>query len=131
VVVNHAITIRRPPQDVWPWLAQSGSGLAGWYVYDFIDNGGHHSAERILPEYQQIRMGSVFPALPGVKDVFVVVRCDPDHSLVLSWRLPDGRYQTTWEFIFEPQKSKHCVHRKRRERVTACTYMIRLTASFK
>ena len=45
--VNHAITIRRPPREVWPWLAQMGSGRAGWYAYDFIDNGGQHSAERI------------------------------------------------------------------------------------
>src|SRR5208337_2491441 len=37
--VHHAITIRRPPRDVWPWLAQMGSGRAGWYSYDFIDNG--------------------------------------------------------------------------------------------
>ncbi|MFZ0860214.1 MAG: hypothetical protein WAN18_06000, partial [Candidatus Sulfotelmatobacter sp.] len=50
--VNHAITIRRPPRDVWPWLAQMGSGRAGWYAYDFIDNGGRPSAERILPLYQ-------------------------------------------------------------------------------
>jgi hypothetical protein len=26
----------------------------------------------------------------------VVVPCEPEHNLVLSWRLPDGRYQTTW-----------------------------------
>lgn len=102
--VNHAITIHRPPHDVWPWLAQMGAGRAGWYAYDFIDNGGHHSAERILPEYQQIGVGSVLPALPGVKDVFVVVRCEPDHSLVLSWRLPNGRYQTTWAFVLEQQQ---------------------------
>jgi protein-S-isoprenylcysteine O-methyltransferase Ste14 len=100
--VNHAITIRRPPHDVWPWLVQMGSGRAGWYAYDFIDNGGYRSAERILPEYQSIEAGSIFPALPGVKDVFVVARCDPGHSLVLSWRLPNGQYQTTWAFVLEP-----------------------------
>jgi hypothetical protein len=27
-VVNHAITIHRPPHDVWQWLAQMGSGRA-------------------------------------------------------------------------------------------------------
>jgi len=99
--VHHAITIRRPPRDVWPWLAQMGSGRAGWYSYDFIDNGGHHSSERILPEYQNISVGSVFPALPRAKDVFVVAQCEPEHSLVLSWRLPSGRYQTTWAFVLE------------------------------
>ena len=99
--VNHAITIRRPPHDVWPWLAQMGSGRAGWYAYDFIDNGGQRSAERILPEYQSIDVGWVLPALPGATDVFVVVQCEQEHSLVLSWRLPNGKNQTTWAFVLE------------------------------
>jgi hypothetical protein len=96
--VNHAITIHRPPSAVWPWLAQMGAGRAGWYAYDFIDNGGHRSADRILPEYQRIAVGDVMPAVPGAADVFVVARCDPERSLVLAWKLPDGRYQTTWAF---------------------------------
>jgi hypothetical protein len=99
--VNHAITIRRPPHDVWPWLAQMGSGRGGWYAYDFIDNGGHPSAERILPEYQNIGVGSLFPALPDATDVFVVAQCEPERSLVLVWRLPSGKYQTTWAFVLE------------------------------
>jgi hypothetical protein len=103
--VNHAITIHQPPRDVWPWLAQMGSGRGGWYSYDFIDNGGHHSAERILPEYQSVAVGNVFPALPGVKDVFVVAECEPGHSLVLSWRLPNGQYQTTWAFVLEEPRT--------------------------
>jgi hypothetical protein len=100
-VFNHAITIHRSPADVWPWLAQMGAGRAGWYSYDFIDNGGCHSAERILPEFQNITVGSVFPALPGAKDVFVVAQYEPERSLVLSWRLPEGRYQTTWAFVLQ------------------------------
>lgn len=100
-VVNHAITIHRSPHEIWPWLAQMGSGRAGWYAYDFIDNGGHRSAERILPEYQNISIGSVLPALPGATDVFTVAQCEPGRSLVLSWRLPSGSYQTTWAFVLE------------------------------
>ena len=103
-VVNHAITIHRPPPDVWPWLAQMGSGRAGWYSYDFIDNGGHRSTERILPEFQDIAVGSVFPALPGARDVFVVAQYEPERSLVLCWRLPDGHYQTTWAFVLEQRQ---------------------------
>jgi hypothetical protein len=72
--VNHAISIRRSPHEVWPWLVQMGSGRAGWYAYDFIDNGSHRSADRILPEFQNIEVGSVLPALPGVSDVFTVVQ---------------------------------------------------------
>jgi hypothetical protein len=99
--VDNAITIRRPPREVWPWLAQMGSGRAGWYAYDFIDNGGQRSAERILSNYQDIDVGSVLPALPGATDVFVVAQCEREHSLVLAWRLPSGRYQTTWAFVLE------------------------------
>ena len=43
----------------------------------------------------------VFPALPGARDVFVVARYEQEHSLVLSWQQPDGRYQTTWAFVLE------------------------------
>jgi hypothetical protein len=99
--VNHAVTIHRSPHEVWPWLVQMGSGRAGWYAYDLIDNGRHPSADRILPEYQDISVGSVLPAIPGAKDVFVVAECEPERSLVLSWRLPNGRYQTTWAFVLE------------------------------
>jgi hypothetical protein len=42
--LTHAITIWRPTRDVWPWLAQMGAGSrAGWYSYDFIDNGRQRS----------------------------------------------------------------------------------------
>src|SRR5215469_1051586 len=102
--VNHAITIQRPPHDVWPWLAQMGSERGGWYAYDFIDNGGRASAERILPQYQTVGVGTIFPALPGVTDVFVIAQCEPEHSLVLSWRTPSGKYQTTWAFVLEQPK---------------------------
>ena len=41
---THAITIDAPPEQVWPWMAQMGSGRAGWYSWDAIDNGGTPSA---------------------------------------------------------------------------------------
>ena len=99
--VNHAITIHRPPREVWPWLAQMGSGRGGWYTYDFIDNRGYHSATQVLPAFQDIHEGSIFPALPGAKDVFVVAAVEPKRSLVLAWRRPNGDYQTTWAFVLE------------------------------
>jgi hypothetical protein len=107
--LHHAITIRRRPYEVWPWLAQMGSGRAGWYVYDFVDNGGHPSTERILLEYQEVSVGTVFPALPNATDVFVVAQYEKDHSLVLAWKLPGGKYQVTWAFVLEqsqPDKTR-------------------------
>jgi hypothetical protein len=59
------------------------------------------------PNYQDIGVGSVFPALPGDKDAFVVAQCEREHSLVLTWRLPNGKYQTTWAFVLEqPQPNQ-------------------------
>ena len=104
--VYQAITIRRPPHHVWPGLVQMGSGHAGWYGFGFIDNGGHRSVDRILPEFQDIDVGTVFPALPGVTDGFTVVQYEPEHRLVLRWRSPSGGYLGTWAFVFERLQPK-------------------------
>lgn len=99
---THAITINRPPRDVWPWLVQMGAGTrAGWYSYDRLDNGGHPSATRVLPYLQQIHVGSLFPALPGRTDGFHLLAIDAGVSLVLGWRAPDGSPITTWAFVLD------------------------------
>ena len=46
---------------VGPWLVQLGSGRAGWYSYDLLDNDGRPSADRILPQLQQIQVGERVP----------------------------------------------------------------------
>lgn len=105
--VTHAATIPQSARQVWPWLVQMGSGRAGWYAYDFIDNGGRPSAEQILPEFQNVGVGTIFPALSGAKDVFVVARYEPEQNLVLAWRSPDGTYVATWAFVLEqPQPNR-------------------------
>lgn len=101
-VLMHAITIRRPPADVWPWLVQMGGGRAGWYSYDWIDNSRVPSAERVRPELQAISVGAVFPALPGRTDGFVVASYETELSLVLAWRQPDGSSIMTWAFVLTP-----------------------------
>lgn len=61
---TRAISIKAPPEKVWPWLIQIGYGRAGWYSYDvledvagaadFVDG---DSAERVVPELQQLAVG--------------------------------------------------------------------------
>ena len=42
LAMTRAVTINASPEIVWPWLAQIGRG-AGWYSYDWLDNGGKAS----------------------------------------------------------------------------------------
>ena len=102
--LTHAVTIRRPPEDVWPWLAQMGAGSrAGWYSYDRLDNGGRPSATRIVAELQELTPGMVFPALPGMADGFVLQSFEPHRSLVLGWPASGGQgMASTWAFLLQP-----------------------------
>jgi hypothetical protein len=47
VAMTRAVTINASPEIVWPWLAQLGRG-AGWYSYDWLDNGRKVSARHIV-----------------------------------------------------------------------------------
>jgi hypothetical protein len=62
---------------------QMGAGRAGWYSYDWIDNGGHPTANSIRPEYQQVAPGDVMPATPGMADAFCVTMIQPPRDLVI------------------------------------------------
>jgi len=100
--LTHAITIRRSPDHVWPWLAQMGAGCrAGWYSYDFLDNGRRPSAERIVPELQHLAPGMIFPALPGETKGFLLLAFERERFLVLGWRSPNGDPLVTWTFVLE------------------------------
>jgi hypothetical protein len=47
IVIHRAITIARPPELVWPWIAQFGRGAA-YYSWDFLDNPGHRHPDYLL-----------------------------------------------------------------------------------
>ncbi|HXZ73283.1 MAG TPA: SRPBCC family protein [Streptosporangiaceae bacterium] len=58
---TRAITIQAAPEDVWPWIAQLGYGRGGFYTYDLVDNAGQRSTDRIIDEYQHIKVGDLIP----------------------------------------------------------------------
>lgn len=58
---TRAVTINAPAEQIWPWIVQIGYKRAGFYSWDILDNDGIPSAERILPEYQNLRIGDVVP----------------------------------------------------------------------
>ncbi|WP_396451967.1 DUF1918 domain-containing protein [Actinomadura sp.] len=88
-----AVSLPAPPEEVWPWLVQMGCGRAGWYSWDLLDNGGRPSADRIVPEWQDVTAGTRIPAVPSGAFYFLVEILDPARTLVLrsDIELPSGR----------------------------------------
>ncbi|HEV7679819.1 MAG TPA: SRPBCC family protein [Candidatus Dormibacteraeota bacterium] len=99
LVATRAITIHRPARDVWPWVAQLGHGKAGFYSYDVLENlvGCHiHNANRIVPAWQEIRVGDDVRLAPEVRlDVRIA---DPSGALVLGGGVPMGNAGPLFDF---------------------------------
>ncbi len=115
-VTMHAITIQASPEDVWPWIVQMGYHRGGWYTYDWVDRYIWHidnpSADRIVPELQNVKVGDIIPdGEPGTA-WYVVDRLEPHRLLVLHStshipppirvRYPEARVDWTWTFFLEP-----------------------------
>jgi hypothetical protein len=79
-ITTRAITITATPAQIWPWIVQIGYGRAGWYSYDWIDNDGKPSARRILPEHQDLTVGTQIVMVPGMGPI--VRELEPHRYLV-------------------------------------------------
>lgn len=81
---TRAITISGTPEEIWPWLLQMGYGRAGYYGYDIVENLGSplgiHSAERILPEFQQFKVGDEVPISSVARMVFYEI--EPNQHII-------------------------------------------------
>ncbi len=96
IVSTRAVTIDAPAGAVWPWLVQMGSGRGGAYTYDWIENLfglGMHSADEILPQFQDLKVGDELPLGPN-RPMMRVEVCDPERTLTI--RFADGN----WVWIF-------------------------------
>jgi hypothetical protein len=78
-----------------------GADRAGWYSYDFIDNGGKQSSKTILPEFQDVEAGQIFPALPGADDAFVVAEVEHGNNLVLIVPGPKNKIIMSWAYVLD------------------------------
>ncbi|HEX8865813.1 MAG TPA: SRPBCC family protein [Lentzea sp.] len=97
LLTTRAITVESPPDRVWPWLVQMGSGRGGAYTYDWIENLfglNMHSANEILPQFQDLHVGEVLPVGQGGPKLLVEI-LEPGHAFVL--RSDDGRW--VWAFV--------------------------------
>jgi hypothetical protein len=101
LVTTRAITIDALPDAIWPWLVQMGSGRGGAYSYDWIENLlglDMHSADEILPRYQDLKVGDEFPLGTG-RPVMRVEVLEPPRALAL--RCADENW--AWIFALVPE----------------------------
>jgi hypothetical protein len=78
-----ATTLPAPPERVWPWLAQMGYDRAGWYSWDKLDHGGEPSADRIVPEWQNLQEGERLNSMANGRNWMTVEVLEPNRTLVL------------------------------------------------
>ena len=104
LTATRAITVRASAGRVWPWIAQLGQGRGGFYSYDFLENLAGcdiHSADRIAPEWQDIKIGDEVKLAPPVG--LAIVALEPGRSMVLRGGVPMGHtpapYDFTWAWV--------------------------------
>jgi hypothetical protein len=96
---TRAVTIQARPEEIWPWLVQIGITRAGWYSYDWLDNLGKPSAQRILPQFQHVAVGDVVPISPDGKQGMYVKDFEAN-QFTLWW---DQKGEATWYWGLYPQ----------------------------
>jgi hypothetical protein len=120
LAATRAIPIRATADQVWPWVAQLGQGRGGFYSYDFLENlvgCDIHSADRIEPEWQDVRVGDQVRLAPKVG--LAVAFLEQGRSLVLRGGIPMGNtappYDCTWAFVLrdEPDGTARLLVRER------------------
>jgi len=121
LTATRAITVRASADQVWPWIAQLGQGRGGFYSYDFLENlvgCDIHSADRIVPGWQDIKIGDEVKLAPAVG--LGVAALEPRRSLVLRGGIPVGNtppppYDFTWAWVLrdEPDGTSRLLVRER------------------
>jgi hypothetical protein len=97
-VATRAVTIHAHPRDIWRWIVQIGSGRAGWYSLDWIDNGSQPSAREILPAFQNLQLDQFVPFTPDGKNGMWVKEFS-EHRHILWW---DRKGRATWLWALVP-----------------------------
>jgi hypothetical protein len=96
LVWDRGVTIDRPPQAIWPWLAQMGYGRAGYYTPEAFDRWADrwlwHDPNRVPSPWRidhtlrPVVAGGVIADGPGFAAYYRVLAAEPGWHLVL-WSL--------------------------------------------
>jgi len=107
---TRAITIKARPAEIWPWLVQMGYRRGGLYSYDWLDRLfgilDRPSAESIIPEFQNLKVGDVIPL--GAGPNWPVKAIESNRSLLIALHDPQNPESwLTWSWGIYPLDETH------------------------
>jgi hypothetical protein len=85
VVLDRAVTLPAPPEQVWPWLVQLGKERAGWYMPGWIEPlipSARRGLRYLDKDYLQLAEGDEVPDWGPGDPVFRAAIVDPPRTLV-------------------------------------------------
>ena len=109
---TRAVAIDASPAQVWPWIVQMGfPGIrAGWYTPYWLDHlvwrTGARSADEIIPELQELRVGDEVPDSADGSVFWTVEAIEPERHLVLRTTRhiipPIRTVDSSWAVVLKP-----------------------------
>ena len=102
---TRAVSVEAGPEHIWPWLVQMGYRRAGFYSYDRLDNDGIPSANRIISEYQSLKVGDRVPMAASA--YAEVLEMDPPHSMLWVFRGKGQWESATWAWGLYEEDAGH------------------------
>jgi hypothetical protein len=123
---NRVVEINAPPEEVWPWLVQMGYKRGGFYNFDHLDNGGMPSAESIIPEYQNLKVGDLI--LPLLQ----VVQIESQKSMLWVFLKGAGGWENaTWSWgLYKTENEKTRLVSRLRQKYTTSSIKERIMWGF-
>ncbi len=106
IISTRAISIEASPKAIWPWLLQMGPGRGGVYTYDWIENLfglNMHSADEILPQFQDLKVGDL-QQLGSKGPRLRVDVLDAERAMVL--HSEDGNWVWTFGLYAEDRRTR-------------------------
>ncbi|HEX6035206.1 MAG TPA: hypothetical protein VFY83_12255, partial [Anaerolineales bacterium] len=108
ITYTRAISINARPEEIYSWIVQLGAERGGMYSYEWFETNILRceliNADRIHPEWQNIKVGDPVKMCPGTAGPppYEVAILEPDRAMVLGHRA-DGAWIEVWQFILVPQ----------------------------
>jgi hypothetical protein len=105
-IVNRAITIKATPEQIYPWIVQLGADKGGLYSYTWLEkiiNCPMVNADRIHPEWQELKVGDEVKMCPGTfgPPPYKVAILGPLYTVVMGHE-ENGAWSDVWQFVIEP-----------------------------